>query len=618
MMYADTHFRGPLRPTAKAAARAGSHARRWHRPMELGCGSRGLSHVCRRHPAKPASREIVAKVGAAARASGWRAAVLALALGCACSSLFGRDYVLTDTIALADVRGDPDDVAEFVGEQVDYLEENLGELTDETNDHEERFGYVQVLASRAIASYARLADTVGDGLDGDEVSLYGKLHARLQTALMAVIAHSAARVNVESISSHDLGLLDSDILGPRSHPYVFPAMMAYRLLVQSLRASPVEIDSNLYQEALDDIETNYRTGQLTSARRQRTYVGLHELAIKTFDFAFVNTPKVPREVTVRADLMEEFVENASGLLADMVGSGPGSLADIYGGYLVLVNPYAPYLAQLASGVTWADSYSRGVRDLMDGYREVYRDTVYWDRIRRCASGGTCYGSAVPGRWPEFRPSHGCGEEPCPTFYVPKEGKDRLEAYERRIEHLEQLAGESDDHGDTTSEATLVEGSEAEVQGYLAVGDVDYFRVDVAGSGSLLVYTRGDTDTFGRLLDSSGAELASNDNTSWWRLGRRINFRIEEEVSRGTHYIAVSAAGGAAGPYTLRMRLDADDLPPVFDHGDTVTTATDVAVPSDTVGTLFPEDVDAFRVNVSRAGTLTALHQRLFQHGGASP
>ena len=104
---------------------------------------------------------------------------------------------------------------------------------------------------------------------------------------------------------------------------------------------------------------------------------------------------------------------------------------------------------------------------------------------------------------------------------------------------------TDDHGNTRSDATSlsVGGSQA---GQIEVGnDIDYFRVQVSGSGELTVYTTGSLDTVGSLESSSGSSLESDDDG-----GTGSNFRIARTVAAGTYYVKVESYGSNTGSYTL--------------------------------------------------------------------
>ena len=112
----------------------------------------------------------------------------------------------------------------------------------------------------------------------------------------------------------------------------------------------------------------------------------------------------------------------------------------------------------------------------------------------------------------------------------------------------------DDHSDTRAGATSL-ALGGSVSGRIEPGsDVDYFSVQVSGSGTLTVYTTGALDTLGELQNSSGGVLADDDDS-----GSDRNFRIEHSVSSGTYYIEVgsyqSNYQSNTGSYTLHAEFD---------------------------------------------------------------
>ena len=105
--------------------------------------------------------------------------------------------------------------------------------------------------------------------------------------------------------------------------------------------------------------------------------------------------------------------------------------------------------------------------------------------------------------------------------------------------------QGDDHSNTRSGATVLSLGGTRSGRIETGGDVDYFRVQVSASGTLTIYTTGNTDTVGRLENNSGSVLASNDD------GTDRNFRIEQAVSFGTYYIRVEGYDSSiTGDYTL--------------------------------------------------------------------
>ena len=161
-------------------------------------------------------------------------------------------------------------------------------------------------------------------------------------------------------------------------------------------------------------------------------------------------------------------------------------------------------------------------------------------------------------------------------------------------------GRIDDHGNTRGLATRI-GLNRTVEGVLERrGDLDYFHLTVTRAGTLVVETSGTTDTFGYLGDATGRWLSQNDDT-----GGDVNFRIEQQVTAGTYYVAVVGGAGRTqtGAYTLATILTVPPAPD--DHGNTVERATRVGLNSTTVGSIEQAgDVDYFRVSVTQAGTLT--------------
>ena len=155
--------------------------------------------------------------------------------------------------------------------------------------------------------------------------------------------------------------------------------------------------------------------------------------------------------------------------------------------------------------------------------------------------------------------------------------------------LRLAVGEDDDHGDERSSATLV-ALPSETEGRFEEGDdVDYFRFELSETREVTIETTGGLDTVGRLEDSEGDRLASNDDG-----GSGTNFRIQRSLSAGTYYVRVGSDASRAGAYTLRLAVGEDD-----DHGDERSSATLVALPSETVGRLHSAtDVDYFRFVLS--------------------
>ena len=113
----------------------------------------------------------------------------------------------------------------------------------------------------------------------------------------------------------------------------------------------------------------------------------------------------------------------------------------------------------------------------------------------------------------------------------------------------------DDHGDTRSTATSLSLGSSRSGRIDPGGDVDYFQVQISGSGELTVHTTGSTDTYGTLQDGSGSRLARDDDG-----GSGRNFRIEHRVNPGTYFIEVRGyESSTTGSYALWAELEGDSF-----------------------------------------------------------
>ena len=123
---------------------------------------------------------------------------------------------------------------------------------------------------------------------------------------------------------------------------------------------------------------------------------------------------------------------------------------------------------------------------------------------------------------------------------------------------ENPGNNGDDHGnsaDTATTLSLPSGTRGVLE---QTGDVDVFRIWVAGRGTLTASTRGNADTYAELTQS-GRVIAQDDES-----GGGGNFRIESEVTAGVHELAVRGRGGAGAVY----RLDVSFVPALARIGDT--------------------------------------------------
>ena len=163
-------------------------------------------------------------------------------------------------------------------------------------------------------------------------------------------------------------------------------------------------------------------------------------------------------------------------------------------------------------------------------------------------------------------------------------------------HLRSGAAE-EDHGNSTSSATRV-ALLSETAGTIDWGrDSDWFGFEVSASVAVTAETTGGLDTAGALYDAAGDWLASDDDSA---PGGGLNFRIHRELDAGTYFVRVGSYGLKTGSYALRLEFGPSD------HGNSLSSATDVALPSETAGTIAPVgDTDWFRFEVPASGTVRA-------------
>ena len=149
----------------------------------------------------------------------------------------------------------------------------------------------------------------------------------------------------------------------------------------------------------------------------------------------------------------------------------------------------------------------------------------------------------------------------------------------------------DDHGNSRASATRLALPSA-TGGTIDPGnDTDWFRFEVPVGGTVVMESRGDLDALGTLFDAGGNRMVQDDDG-----GDNRNFLIERTLDSGTYYVSVHSFGSATGGYTLHLRGD--------DHGNSLATATRVALPSTTTGTIYPgDDTDWFRFEASAGGVV---------------
>ena len=147
----------------------------------------------------------------------------------------------------------------------------------------------------------------------------------------------------------------------------------------------------------------------------------------------------------------------------------------------------------------------------------------------------------------------------------------------------------EDHGDTRADATRIT-VDARIWGAIdPTDDEDYFSFTVSDTADYWIYTLGDLDTVGELLDSNGMLLESDDYGAV--LPNPDGFFLWRKLDSGTYYIKVTGYGSTEEPYVLRVRA--------FPERTGWPTAPTLSINGSASGTIDPEDdTDFFRLTIS--------------------
>ena len=146
-----------------------------------------------------------------------------------------------------------------------------------------------------------------------------------------------------------------------------------------------------------------------------------------------------------------------------------------------------------------------------------------------------------------------------------------------------------DHSDTRAAATSVTAG-ANVWGVIdPADDEDYFSFSLSRTADYWIYTLGDLDTVGELLDSNGMSIDISDRGGV--LPNPDNFFLWHRLQSGTYYIKVTGYGSTDKPYVLRIREFTDTT----SRGNAATLAIDGFAG----GTIDPkDDADYFKLELS--------------------
>ena len=147
----------------------------------------------------------------------------------------------------------------------------------------------------------------------------------------------------------------------------------------------------------------------------------------------------------------------------------------------------------------------------------------------------------------------------------------------------------EDHGDTLADATSI-ATGARIWGAVdSTDDEDYFRLSVSSTADYWIYTLGDLETVGELLDSNGVFVESDDYGGV--LPNPDNFFLWRKLQSGTYYIKVTGYGSTETPYVLRIRA--------FTDSSSRSNAATLGINGSASGTIDPEDdEDYFKLQLS--------------------
>ena len=132
-----------------------------------------------------------------------------------------------------------------------------------------------------------------------------------------------------------------------------------------------------------------------------------------------------------------------------------------------------------------------------------------------------------------------------------------------------------DHGGSSSAATTLSAG-ASLEGSIdPVDDEDYFRIVAPAGTDLWVYTSGELDTTGELLNSGGSVVYRNYDGRL--VDHPLGFSIRAQLNGGTYYVKVTShAGKSTGAYQIHTEA-------VVAPGDTFGTAKVIELDSKAAG-----------------------------------
>jgi len=142
-----------------------------------------------------------------------------------------------------------------------------------------------------------------------------------------------------------------------------------------------------------------------------------------------------------------------------------------------------------------------------------------------------------------------GEVPAGTYYISVRGYSDNDRGPFTL-HVEGTGGDGGQTGPSDCSNALPLSIGGSVSGTVQGQTMQFYRFQVATPGAYSVYTSGDTDTYGQLLDANCQVLAENDDGGGTY---GYNFHIEQQLSPGTYHVSVRGYGAdTTGNFSLNV------------------------------------------------------------------
>ena len=190
---------------------------------------------------------------------------------------------------------------------------------------------------------------------------------------------------------------------------------------------------------------------------------------------------------------------------------------------------------------------------------------------------------------DIQDQQGCGETPRST----SRSAPSIQALRTPTDPGQSPTKEASttDHGGSRSAATTLSLGSSLEGSIDPVDDEDYFKIVLSSRTDLWVYTSGELDTTGELLNSGGSVVYRNYDGRL--VDHPLGFSLRYRLNGGTYYAKVTSHGEeSTGTYTIHTER-------VSDHGGTFTGAKTINLDSKAAGRISP--IVEYRTGVDSNG-----------------